>query len=88
MAYTTFTPKAANTVKAQTIAAITDRSAVVNEPHYKLADGTLVATTGVRTVPGGYTPQVGDYFVLPTQANTGSATPAVWKASVFTANYS
>ncbi len=82
MAFTTYTPKAANTVHAQTIAAILDRSPQDCRPCYKLADGSLLAIESTRVAKAGYVPVVGDYLVV--EGNK----PTVWKASDFTANYS
>lgn len=85
MAYTTFTPKAANTVQAQTISAITDRARGDVTPHYKLADGTLIAVDRCKVFPPGYQPIIpGDYMVIA----QGNGAPTVWKASVFTSQYS
>lgn len=84
MAFTTFTPKAANTVQAQTITAVVDNSKIDLRPHYKLADGTLIATDACIVQHPGYVPVPGDYLVV---TQKGSK-PTVWKASTFLANYS
>lgn len=84
MAYTTFTPKAANTVQAQTITAIGD--GLSNDPsrHYILADGSRIAARLCKTFPGAYVPVVGDYLVLATGTK---GQPCVWNAAVFTSQY-
>lgn len=84
MAYTTFTPKAANTVQAQLISSVGDRTKTDPTPHYKLADGTLIDATKCKTFPPGYVPTAGDYLVVA----QGNGQPTAWKASVFTSQYS
>lgn len=79
MTMTTFTPKAANTVQAQTIASIKHVNGIL---QYVLADGSQIAVDSTRTAKAAYVPVVGDYLVA--QGNK----PTVWKASDFTANYS
>lgn len=79
MAFTTFTPKTANTVQAQLIASITHKNGTLN---YVLTDGSQIATQSTRTAKNGYVPVVGDYLVA-----SGTAMPTVWKASDFTATY-
>lgn len=88
MSFTTFTPRAANTVQAQTIAAITHKSATDPVQCYKLADGTFIPIDSARVTPVGYQPVAGDYMVVTNAADGGNAGLCVWKAAMFTKHYS